>query len=455
MLDATCTLACPAMLQYDYGRLERAHQIAMKRREGGTEGRNGDGSSASSNNDDESSAPRSKRPCRVIDPSSGGGASSTSPISSPRASSAASRCDAPQALPPASIFVQTRSRTRMLAAASAGGSSAEVHSTASLTASGLTTTGARSRASTGSIVRHQAKKEPAAPGRAHSLSSRPRAGSRRASQLKVTSQGTGASSGKQNRGRSSSVGSSSARAGIRSGASSGGASSCDAGAEGSDGVEVVAGASDGSSGSSELSSTRESTSTRKRKASAAHADASSTASSGRGRAKGKGKGKGKGKAKAEPGGRGGSRSRARSSGESTSDAGGIHGRDGGVVEGKSEIPVASVGDCKGESAGGGSGAENELDPIMLVKVGKYHHRFVRPNGRVVRYNLDSLVDYFISTGDFLEPETRLPFSDEELRIIDSKVSSHHCVSYPARRGAGRRPNVFFNHASTISALAVS
>ena len=43
------------------------------------------------------------------------------------------------------------------------------------------------------------------------------------------------------------------------------------------------------------------------------------------------------------------------------------------------------------------------------------------------YNLDSLVDYFISTGDFLEPETRLPFSDEELRTIDMKVGARGFV----------------------------
>ncbi|CAN0475938.1 unnamed protein product [Ascophyllum nodosum] len=35
---------------------------------------------------------------------------------------------------------------------------------------------------------------------------------------------------------------------------------------------------------------------------------------------------------------------------------------------------------------------------MLVEVGEHHYRFVRPNGRNVMYNLDSLVDYFISTG---------------------------------------------------------
>lgn len=77
---------------------------------------------------------------------------------------------------------------------------------------------------------------------------------------------------------------------------------------------------------------------------------------------------------------------------------------------------------KCEKSGGKNARMNDLDPIMLVKIGKHHYRFVRPNGRVVKYNLDSLVDYFISTGDFLEPETRLPFSDEELRAIDVKVT---------------------------------
>ncbi|CAM9425634.1 unnamed protein product [Sphacelaria rigidula] len=75
---------------------------------------------------------------------------------------------------------------------------------------------------------------------------------------------------------------------------------------------------------------------------------------------------------------------------------------------------------------------------MLVKVGKNHHRFVRPNGRVVLYNLDSLVDYFISTGDFLEPETRLPFSDEELRAIDSKVMAAG-LTKPSVLDAKRNP----------------
>ena len=109
---------------------------------------------------------------------------------------------------------------------------------------------------------------------------------------------------------------------------------------------------------------------------------------------------------------------------------------GGVPEGKGRgcevrediAPGGAVpaGNSSGNSSSGAEKEEdgappNELDPIMLIKVGKDHHRFVRPNGRVVMYNLDSLVDYFISTGDFLEPETRLPFSDDELRTIDMKV----------------------------------
>ena len=33
------------------------------------------------------------------------------------------------------------------------------------------------------------------------------------------------------------------------------------------------------------------------------------------------------------------------------------------------------------------------------------------------------MDYFLKTGDFTEPETRLPFSDADLKAIDNLVSS--------------------------------
>lgn len=62
----------------------------------------------------------------------------------------------------------------------------------------------------------------------------------------------------------------------------------------------------------------------------------------------------------------------------------------------------------------------------------YGHSFVqfeftRTNGSVVMYNVESLVQYLLATGDFSEPETRIPFSDEDLRRLDIEVSSVSCV----------------------------
>jgi hypothetical protein len=67
---------------------------------------------------------------------------------------------------------------------------------------------------------------------------------------------------------------------------------------------------------------------------------------------------------------------------------------------------------------------NKIDPIMLEPIGKKSQcfKFVRPNGTVVRFNIESLVDYLLSAGDFFDPETRIPFSDTDLAEIDSIVS---------------------------------
>jgi hypothetical protein len=66
---------------------------------------------------------------------------------------------------------------------------------------------------------------------------------------------------------------------------------------------------------------------------------------------------------------------------------------------------------------------NKYDPIMLSPIGKKvpTFKFVRPNGTAVRFVLDSLVDYLVSSGDFYDPETRIPFSDEDLKQIDLLV----------------------------------
>lgn len=65
---------------------------------------------------------------------------------------------------------------------------------------------------------------------------------------------------------------------------------------------------------------------------------------------------------------------------------------------------------------------NKFDPIMFIPIGKKKtFKFVRPNGSVVQFNVDTLVDYLLISGDFMDPETRLPFSEEDLAEIDKIV----------------------------------
>jgi hypothetical protein len=54
-------------------------------------------------------------------------------------------------------------------------------------------------------------------------------------------------------------------------------------------------------------------------------------------------------------------------------------------------------------------------PLKKKSIWKFH----RPNGGVVAFNADSLADFMLATGDFSDPETRIPFSDENLREIDT------------------------------------
>ena len=58
---------------------------------------------------------------------------------------------------------------------------------------------------------------------------------------------------------------------------------------------------------------------------------------------------------------------------------------------------------------------------MLAEIPKGAPTFVfqRTNGKEVTYNLETLVDYFLTTGDFTEPETRLPFTDADLAQVDA------------------------------------
>jgi hypothetical protein len=63
---------------------------------------------------------------------------------------------------------------------------------------------------------------------------------------------------------------------------------------------------------------------------------------------------------------------------------------------------------------------NQFDPIMLVPIEKKKKtfKFHRPNGSCVQFNVATLIDYLLTSGDFHDPETRLPFTEEQLKEID-------------------------------------
>lgn len=65
---------------------------------------------------------------------------------------------------------------------------------------------------------------------------------------------------------------------------------------------------------------------------------------------------------------------------------------------------------------------NTIDPIMLAPIGKKHFDHNRPNGTICRFNVETLVDYLLVSGDFLDPETRIPFSNSDLMAIDVRTN---------------------------------
>jgi len=64
---------------------------------------------------------------------------------------------------------------------------------------------------------------------------------------------------------------------------------------------------------------------------------------------------------------------------------------------------------------------SKMDPIMRCPLGKHVFEYVRPNGTSTHFNIESLVDYLLATGDFIDPESRIPFSDNDLRMIDQSA----------------------------------
>lgn len=66
------------------------------------------------------------------------------------------------------------------------------------------------------------------------------------------------------------------------------------------------------------------------------------------------------------------------------------------------------------------GGRDQLCPISMEPI-RYPCFPFKPKGSsyFVYYNLESLLDYLLQTGDFRDPKTREPYLDETLRSIDS------------------------------------
>jgi hypothetical protein len=67
-------------------------------------------------------------------------------------------------------------------------------------------------------------------------------------------------------------------------------------------------------------------------------------------------------------------------------------------------------------------ALNTMDPIMLCRIEKkkaFLH--TRENGSSVQFNLDTLIDYQLSSGEFSDPQTRIPFTDDVLSLMDQQA----------------------------------
>lgn len=84
-----------------------------------------------------------------------------------------------------------------------------------------------------------------------------------------------------------------------------------------------------------------------------------------------------------------------------------------------------------------------IDPVSLLPLTSETtvFTFTRPGGKKVQYDAVMLSKYIIETGNFTEPETRIPFSDSDLERLDTQVAQRGepCGSTldARRQGTGR------------------
>ena len=94
---------------------------------------------------------------------------------------------------------------------------------------------------------------------------------------------------------------------------------------------------------------------------------------------------------------------------------------------------------------------NMVDPIMFVPIKRNSFKFLRPNGSAVVFNVESLIDYMLLTGNFHDPETRLEFSDNNLRTIDT-LAKKASLGKPSVYDAKHNPSLFENYKFQRDAL---
>ena len=62
----------------------------------------------------------------------------------------------------------------------------------------------------------------------------------------------------------------------------------------------------------------------------------------------------------------------------------------------------------------------------------------RPNGKAIQYNVKSLASYMLISGNFCEPETRIEFSDDDLKRIDEMASKYKLGSVLKAKSSPQR-----------------
>eukprot|EP00512_Aurantiochytrium_limacinum_P003328 CAMPEP_0171500482 /NCGR_PEP_ID=MMETSP0958-20121227/9011_1 /TAXON_ID=87120 /ORGANISM="Aurantiochytrium limacinum, Strain ATCCMYA-1381" /LENGTH=379 /DNA_ID=CAMNT_0012035159 /DNA_START=642 /DNA_END=1782 /DNA_ORIENTATION=- len=93
------------------------------------------------------------------------------------------------------------------------------------------------------------------------------------------------------------------------------------------------------------------------------------------------------------------------------------------------------------------------DPILLTDIDDDEPTFTyeRPNGTRVRYRVESLVDYMLYAGTFREPETALPFSDDDLAELD-RIAENAGMQKDSVLEASKRPEQFADRRFSSTAM---